>query len=282
MFRADRTRVGVERGKHRGSRTAVFLCSSALSAGLAGCGSDEDRAAPAASDVALMPEALDTADNPPGAAAGALEPAPGEYGTRADLLQPNSEMAVAELGGKIYVLGGYPASRVVQSAVQVYDSARDTWSLGPELPVPTHHPVVVGVASKLYSLGGQLEGDINGGRSFGLDPSTGVWTELTPLPTPRGGGAAAVIDDEIYVVGGRPPAGNAFEVYDISDGAWSSLPNLPLMYNHVVPPERVRRAGARGGCEMRVHGGTVWFGRAAMNRATRNRLALLLEGGISA
>ena len=33
------------------------------------------------------------------------------WSTRADLIEANSEMGVAELNGKIYVLGGYPASR---------------------------------------------------------------------------------------------------------------------------------------------------------------------------
>jgi N-acetylneuraminic acid mutarotase len=172
--------------------------------------------------------ASDSAGEPP---VGELRPAPGEYGTRTQLLAPNSEMAVAELNGKIYVLGGYPSSRVVQSTVQVYDVAADSWSMGPALPVPTHHPVVVGVAGKLYSMGGQHEGDANGGRAFSLEPSEGVWTELMPMPTPRGGGAAAVIDDKIYVAGGRPPAGNAFEVYVISQGTWSVLANLPLAFN---------------------------------------------------
>jgi N-acetylneuraminic acid mutarotase len=159
---------------------------------------------------------------------GALEPPPGSYGRRADLLAANSEMAVAEVDGKIYVLGGYPASREVQSTVQVYDVATDAWSLGTSLPVAIHHPVAVGVAGKLYSIGGQLVGDTNTNRTLVLDPRTDrPWQDLALLPTPRGAGAAAVIDDKIYVVGGRPPAANAFEVYDIGDDAWTPLPDLP-------------------------------------------------------
>ncbi len=34
------------------------------------------------------------------------DPAPGEYGTRAPMLEPNSEMAVAAMDGRIYVAGG--------------------------------------------------------------------------------------------------------------------------------------------------------------------------------
>jgi N-acetylneuraminic acid mutarotase len=137
-------------------------------------------------------------------------------------------MAVAEANGKIYVLGGYPASRMVQRTVQVYDVATDAWSLGPQLPEPVHHPVAIGVAGKIYSLGGQGATDNNSNRALVYDPAgAGSWVDLAPLPTARGAGAAAVIDDKIYVVGGRPPAANAFEVYDISDNRWTPLADLP-------------------------------------------------------
>jgi N-acetylneuraminic acid mutarotase len=139
------------------------------------------------------------------------------------MLDPNSEMAVAAVGGKVYVLGGYPASRVTQDTLQIYDIASDSWTRGTPAPIPLHHPVTVGVNGRLYSLGGQP--DTN--RSFEYDPAANQWRELAAMPTARGGGAGAAIGDKIYVVGGRPPAGNAFEVYDISDDAWTILPFLP-------------------------------------------------------
>src|SRR5687767_12611894 len=39
------------------------------------------------------------------------------WSTRSNLLAANSEMSVAELDGKIYVMGGYPASRVTVRTV---------------------------------------------------------------------------------------------------------------------------------------------------------------------
>ena len=146
-------------------------------------------------------------------------------------------MAVAEVNGKIYVIGGYPSSRAVQATVQVYDPQANSWSLGTPLPVPIHHPVAVGALGKLYSLGGQLtNGDTN--RTLVWDPATGgAWRDLATMPTMRGAGAGALIGDVIYVVGGRPPAGNAFEAYDISDNAWTPLPDLPQTFperNHLI------------------------------------------------
>ena len=51
---------------------------------------------------------------------------PGEWAHRAQLLEPNSEFAVAELDGRLYILGGYPASRETVTTVQIYDTATDT------------------------------------------------------------------------------------------------------------------------------------------------------------
>jgi anthranilate/para-aminobenzoate synthase component I len=59
------------------------------------------------------------------------------------LLEANSEMAVAELNGKTYVLGGYPASRVTQRTVQVYDVVENRWSLTTPLPLGLSHRAVV-------------------------------------------------------------------------------------------------------------------------------------------
>jgi N-acetylneuraminic acid mutarotase len=159
-------------------------------------------------------------------------------------------MAVAEVDGKIYVLGGYPSSRIPQTTVQVYDPATDRWDRATPLPVAIHHPVTAGVNGKLYSLGGQLaSGDTN--RTLVYDPATGgPWQDLPVMPTARGAGAAAVIDDTIYVVGGRPPAGNAFEAYDISDNAWATLADLPQTF-----PERNHLAATAIGGKVYVAGG---------------------------
>ena len=62
----------------------------------------------------------------PLAAQAAPEP---EWGQRAALVESNSEMAVAPLDGKIYIVGGYPSTRITVNTVQVYDIKSDSWSL---------------------------------------------------------------------------------------------------------------------------------------------------------
>jgi N-acetylneuraminic acid mutarotase len=156
------------------------------------------------------------------------------------LLEPNSELAVAELDGKIYALGGYPATRVYVATVQVYDARADRWAYGPPLPRPLHHPMAAAVGGRLYVFGGEVSatGVANQGiyldTVFAFDPPTGAWTQKASMPTARSAGATAVVDGKVYVAGGRPPRGHDFAVYDPAADAWTPLPDLPTQRNHLA------------------------------------------------
>ncbi len=159
----------------------------------------------------------------------------GEWDQRAPLLDANSEMGVAELDGKIYVIGGYPASRVSVSTVQVYDPASDTWSFAPPLPRALNHLMPAVADGKLYVIGGQTDTNtafVN--TVYEYDPATQVWLTRTPMPTSRSAGAAVTIDGRIYVAGGRPPRGADFAVYDPRQDSWLVLPDLPTQRNHLT------------------------------------------------
>ena len=57
------------------------------------------------------------------------------------------------------------------------------------------------------------------------DPAIGGWLQRGPMPTARSGGGKAVINGKIYVAGGRPPEGHAFEVYYPATDKWEKLPD---------------------------------------------------------
>jgi N-acetylneuraminic acid mutarotase len=162
----------------------------------------------------------------------------GEWGLRAPLIEPNSEFALAESNGKLYVLGGYPSSRQTARTVQVYDIASDSWQLGPQLPQPNNHGMAAGVNGKIYLIGGQTTDDQQGASAvdmvYELDPATGAWVEKARMPTARSGGVAVVHDGKIYVAGGRVPRGNDFAVYDPAADRWEVLPDLPSQRNHIA------------------------------------------------
>jgi hypothetical protein len=162
----------------------------------------------------------------------------GEWGLRAGLIEANSEFALAEANGKLYVLGGYPASRQTARTVQIYDIASNRWELGPPLPQPNNHGMAAGVNGRIYLIGGQLTDDQQGNsavdRVYELDPAKGEWVEKAPMPTARSGGVAVVLAGKIYVAGGRVPRGSDFAVYDPAADRWEVLPELPSQRNHIT------------------------------------------------
>ncbi len=171
----------------------------------------------------------------------------------APLPTTNSEIAVAELSGKIYVIGGYPADRKTVPTVQMYDSATNRWEIVAPLPVPLNHLMAASANGKIYAIGGQTSETSDPVKAgfvdavYEYDPAANRWTSRAPMPTRRGGGASAVIDDKIYVVGGRPPGGADFAVYDPKADRWTKLPDMPTQRNHLA-------AGAHNG-KVYVFGG---------------------------
>lgn len=162
------------------------------------------------------------------------------WAERAPLPATNSEIAVAELDGKIYVMGGYPSTRVYVDTVEVYDTATDQWWFGTPVPQPLHHTMAAAVGGKLYVIGGEISptGVANQGiylnTVYEYDPQLDTWTERAPMRTERSAGATAVIDGRIYVAGGRPPHGNNFSVYDPQADVWTVLPDVPTQRNHLA------------------------------------------------
>lgn len=166
----------------------------------------------------------------------AIAQEPGQWAHRAELLAPNSEFAVAELNGRLHVLGGYPADRVTVRTVQIYDIAKDQWEPGPDLPERNNHGMAASVNGKVYLIGGQTEasGETYVDTVYELDPALGKWVEKSKMPTRRSAGVAVVHDGRIYVAGGRPPHGHDFAVYDPQADRWETLPNLPSARNHIA------------------------------------------------
>jgi N-acetylneuraminic acid mutarotase len=171
------------------------------------------------------------------------------WSMKAPLPRTNSEFGVAELDGKIYVMGGYPADRKTVAEVQVYDSKTDKWQIIAPLPHALNHIMPAAVNGKIYVIGGQTtessEPDKAGfvNTVYEYDPATGKWAPRAPMPTMRGGGVAAVVDGRIYVAGSRPPGGHDFAVCDPTADKWTALPNLPTQRNHLA-------AGAHDGKSM--------------------------------
>lgn len=140
--------------------------------------------------------------------------------------------AVGVIGEEIYLAGGYREG--ARSQVSVYSTTSDTHRELEALPAAADHLAGAVVDGRFFVIGGRrTEVTRVVGRVAVLDPATGGWTELAPMPTARGGHAAAVLGRSIVVVGGEgnPLATTGVfgetEVFEVDVGRWFSGPAMP-------------------------------------------------------
>ena len=97
--------------------------------------------------------------------------APGHWSAGAPMPSARAEIAVAQLGGKIYVIGAFTGER----ELEIYDAATDRWSRGAPLPHSLHHPAAVGLDGKVYAIGGYVEGWTPTAAGLTRRASTCIW-----------------------------------------------------------------------------------------------------------
>jgi N-acetylneuraminic acid mutarotase len=163
---------------------------------------------------------------------------------------PSHHLALAEIQGKIYVIGGFkfpdsgPAAWQPIDYVWEYDPAADSWKSLTPLPTKRGSANAVVVDGKIYVIGGAglhpgsketVVHPARPHRALGTnevyDPPTNKWETRSTMPTARNHAAAGNVGNKIYVIGGR--IGNAFisrasntdivEVYDPATDQWGPL-----------------------------------------------------------
>jgi N-acetylneuraminic acid mutarotase len=172
-----------------------------------------------------------------------LAPMPGKRGSA----------LAAEVGGKIYVIGGATTAdgakdpfftffgpAKVLATNDVYDPATNKWESRTPMSVARNHAFGAAVNGKIYVIGGRT------GHGFILSATnTDVVEEYNPvsnswsapkerMPTPRSGGASGTDGRRIYVAGGEVTttalvgAFRAIEAYDTVTNSWMTLPPMPM------------------------------------------------------
>jgi len=151
------------------------------------------------------------------------------------------QVGAAVLDGRIWVAGGLTDAHEATAATQFYDPTIDSWEMGPPLPEPVHHAMVVTYQDTLWVLGGfrASGGDllaVTSPRVFVLDSTAGRWVEGPPLRYARAAGAAAVVGDKIVVVGGRIGSPEQLvgqtEVFD--GNGWRDGAVIPVPGDHLA------------------------------------------------
>ncbi len=160
----------------------------------------------------------------------AYDSAANSWTERAPMPTGRGALAVAELDGKLYAIGGYDG-KGNSAAVEVYDPASNTWRTLAPLPTPRDHLAVAAVGQRIYAIAGRLNRDY--GRNLSVteayDPAANRWTRVADLPTPRSGITAGVIHGTIYVLGGEAPEGTfrTNEAYLPDLDRWQTMSPMP-------------------------------------------------------
>ena len=172
-----------------------------------------------------------------------LPPLPGKRGSA----------IAAEVGGKIYVIGGattmegakepfftaFGPARVLGTN-DVYDPATNKWESRNAMSVPRNHAFSGVVNGKIYVIGGRTgHGFILSATNTNVveeyDPVSNMWSiPKERMPTARSGGASGTDGRRIYVAGGEVTttalvgAYRAVEAYDPATNSWTALPSMPM------------------------------------------------------
>lgn len=168
------------------------------------------------------------------------------YDTSADIWLPGTNLTnarffatAAELGGKIYVIGGakiQSGSSQSLSSVEVYDALTNSVSSATDLPVALRGASAVSANGKIYVLGGKSNSSFSN-VVYEYNPSSNSWStfSISPFSAAYGGAVFSSSANKIYYFGGltgEPTSssnylGKAYSL-DLSSQNWEELSTIPF------------------------------------------------------
>lgn len=160
--------------------------------------------------------------------------AEGEWVRKADMPTPRFGSSIAEVDGKLFVIGGSQSDDRL-ATVEVYDPAADNWTPRADMPTARKNTAAAVVNGIIYVFGGTDSIECAClTTTEAYDPNSNVWTTKHAMPTSRYGLAAVPINGKIYVIGGWVGGAmtSAVEVYDPVTDTWEDKAPLPRASGH--------------------------------------------------
>lgn len=179
------------------------------------------------------------------------DPANDSWKALAPMPTARTAAVAAEVGGKIYVMGGasvHPGQKIVAlgptvphrslDVNEVYDPATNKWETRMTMPTARNHAAAGVVNGKIYVIGGRVGSSVittssNTNVVEVYDPATDLWGAAgLRMPTPRSGMGWATYKGKIYIVGGQMYDEHVFaviravEAYDPATNTWTILPTM--------------------------------------------------------
>jgi N-acetylneuraminic acid mutarotase len=170
--------------------------------------------------------------------------------------------AVAALGGRLYVYGGYTDSgfSAVTATLQSFDPGTGRWRRLPVSSTPRAAAALLPAAGQLFAVGGAAPGRGPLARLEAYDPAKRRWrTGLPAMQVAREHIAGAVVGRRLYVLGGRAGGRNlaTVESYAIGSRAWRSEQPLEVARSGFAAVAVGDRIVAFGGEELSAGGTTI-------------------------
>lgn len=128
----------------------------------------------------------------------ALDTTTSQWRQRAPLPTPLAGQALAQLAGKVYLIGGEQQGSAT-GAVYAYEPATDTWRTVASLPTPRTNLTAVALNGTLYAIGGLANGAASTVVEI-YDPAADRWSSGPSLLAPMADFGAAVLDGRIYAM----------------------------------------------------------------------------------
>ena len=154
-----------------------------------------------------------------------------------------SGLQASEVGGKIYLIGGWiesESSSIEEKSAQVeiYDPATDTWTTGSPMPTAVAGYASAIVDGKIYVISGVASGSTKTNLTQIYDPQKGEWSLGVPIPMSVSSAAAGAVTGAnvakaIYVIGGSNetyPLNGQFanQVYFLETHSWAMAAPMPV------------------------------------------------------
>lgn len=176
------------------------------------------------------------------------DPVIDEYSNKTAASAGRNRYAAAVVGTKIYIIGGlavndWVANTGTEKTTWIYDTADDTWTVGPELTTSRSDFCAFTVGTKIYAVGGYTLNweTLDSVEVLDTSATTPAWAAAPSLPDNRGDVTCASSGGKGYAIGGfhDPTANISFDntafketMYELdvigSATAWTTKAPMPV------------------------------------------------------
>ena len=136
---------------------------------------------------------------------------------------PLDHPSAATLDGVVYIAGGHSNGR---DSGHTYRLDGDHWTEVGSMRYARGGHALMAVQGRLYAIGGN-NSRVNVAQVEAFDPAADAWTTVTSLPVPRNHVSGFVVGTAACVAGGRYPTTARVDCFDVVNGTWSRLADLP-------------------------------------------------------